>query len=168
MSVSCLLPAVLFPCFSGLDALAASWLERLLLILIFTFVHLSQFKQLFELTKPWFLQGISIHKFSVSLEPVEHIMLFYSMLRWISMILLYEGFHLIISCQPTRLLIHLTSSFLHHTSLGLLCGTNTNLQNCQREENIRLIRAIRVQKRNICGLCEICVTLEVFESFDVY
>ena len=80
--------------------------------LVLPSVNLCECKKFFELLYPLRLQFPSIQRFTIRLQPIEHIMLLYPMLRRISMILLYEGFHLIISCQPTSLLIHLTSYFL--------------------------------------------------------
>ena len=81
-------------------------------VLVNVFIFFNQRKQFFELTKPWLLQGISIHKFSVCLQPVEHIMLFYSMLTRVPMIGFYECNHFLISGLPLLILRH-NSYHLH-------------------------------------------------------
>lgn len=78
--------------------------------LVLPSVNLCECKKFFELLYPLRLQLPSIQRFTIRLQPVEHIMLFYSMLRRIPMLTFNELLHFIIPIQPTCLLIHLTSA----------------------------------------------------------
>ena len=80
--------------------------------LVLPSVNLCECKKFFELLYPLRLQLPSIQRFTIRLQPVEHIMLFYSMLRWVAFIRFNELLHFIIPIQPTCILIHLTSYFL--------------------------------------------------------
>lgn len=80
--------------------------------LVLPSVNLCECKKFFELLYPLRLQLPSIQRFTIRLQPVEHIMLFYSMLRRIPMLTFNELFDLIVPSQPTCILIHLTSYIL--------------------------------------------------------
>jgi len=80
--------------------------------LVLPSVNLCACKKFFELLYPLRLQLPCIQRFTIRLQPVEHIMLFYSMLRWVAFIRFNELLHFIIPIQPTCILIHLTSYIL--------------------------------------------------------
>ena len=81
--------------------------------LVLPSVNLCECKKFFELLYPLRLQLPSIQRFTIRLQPVEHIMLFYSMLRRIPMLTFNELLHFIKPIQPTCLLIY------NHESLTL-------------------------------------------------
>jgi len=100
--------------------------------LVLPSVNLCECKKFFELLYPLRLQLPSIQRFTIRLQPVEHIMLFYSMLRWVAFIRFNELLHFIIPIQPTCILIHLTSYILHLTSYLYRAAITFQSTICQR------------------------------------
>lgn len=83
-----------------------------LLILILPLILFRHFQKFSKLLHPLWLHFPSIQGFSIGLQPVEHIMLLNSMLRWIPMIGFYEISHLFISFHPSFVLCHTDVIFL--------------------------------------------------------
>ena len=75
--------------------------------LILPLVLLTHLQQLLERLYSLRLQIPSIQSFSCGLKPIEHIVLFYPVTRWITVILLNKGLHLIIANIPTFVLRHI-------------------------------------------------------------
>ena len=77
-----------------------------LLILILPPIPFRHFQKFSKLLHPLWFHLSSIQGFTIRLEPVEHIMLLYPMLRGISMICLNVALHLIIPRHPLIALGH--------------------------------------------------------------
>ena len=75
-------------------------------ILIHSFILFNQSHKLFERLYPIEVKFPCIVKLTLLLHPIQHIMLFYPMLRRIAMIGFNKINHLLVSCKPTCLLIH--------------------------------------------------------------
>ncbi len=75
--------------------------------LILPLVLLTHLQQFLERLYSFWLQFPSVPSFPRGFQPVQHIMLFYPVTRWITMVLLYKGFHLIIANIPTFVLRHI-------------------------------------------------------------
>ena len=91
----------------------------MLACLIHSSILFAQYKQLLKRFHPLRLQPPRIHQLPLLLHPIQHIMLLNPVLRRIPMIHLNEALHLIISFQPTRLLIH-TSYIRPQPSFSIL------------------------------------------------
>jgi hypothetical protein len=68
----------------------------LLLILILSLVLFRQFQKYSKRLHPLFFHFTRIHHLPIRLYPIQHIVLFYPMLRRIPMILFYETLHFIV------------------------------------------------------------------------
>ena len=88
----------------------------LLLILILPPILFRHFQKFSKLLYPLRFHLPSIQCFTIRFQPIQVVMFFQAMFRRITMISLNKGFYLIISCQPTSLLIHLPSYISHLTS----------------------------------------------------
>ena len=81
---------------------------RPLFILILPPILFRHFQKFSKLLYPLLLHLPRIHHLSVSLQPVQHIMLLNPVFRRIPVIGLNKPHNLLISCQPTCFLIHYT------------------------------------------------------------
>ena len=80
--------------------------SRPLFILILSPILFRHFQKFSKLLYPLQLHLPSIHRFTIRLEPVEHIMFLNSILRRIPLIGLYETNHLLILHYPLLVLCH--------------------------------------------------------------
>ena len=75
--------------------------------LILTFILLTQLQQLLERLYSLRLQIPSVHSFPRGFQPVQHIMFFNTVTRWIPVVFLNKFSHLIISNSPSFILRHI-------------------------------------------------------------
>ena len=81
-------------------------LSRPLFILILSPILFRHFQKFSKLLHPLYLHLSSIHRFTIRLQPIELVMLLYSMSRWIPFVGLNKCHHFNIFHHPSFVLCH--------------------------------------------------------------